>query len=73
MISNTDSCCPKSHYFSNNTAPKMQIQGTTAKNSYPEKPKATEIKPTLSQIIEAGKLFMQICKKKKEEASGKTG
>lgn len=57
IIWDADFCCPKSHCFSDNIVLKMQIQETTAKNFHLEDSKVKEIKPTLSQVAEVGKVF----------------
>ena len=45
MVRNSDIHCPRGHYPSNNTASKMQTQGTSAKEPRPEESRPKEAKP----------------------------
>ena len=64
MVRDSDICYPRGHRPSNNTAAKVQTQGT--KNSYPEEPKVKEVRPTPSRT-EASKPSEQARKEKKKK------
>ena len=66
MVRNLDIRCPRDHCFSNSTALKMQTQGTTTKDSYPEKPKIKKTKPTPARA-EANEPSEQARKEKKKK------
>ena len=67
MVQDSDIRCPRGHRPFNNTASKIQIQGTTAKNSYREKPKVKAVKPTLSKTAKASEPLKQARKEKKKK------
>ena len=55
MVQDSDICCPQGYCSLNNTVPKMQIQGITAKNfSHPEESKTKDLKsaPLRDNIVE---------------------
>ena len=66
MIRDSDIRCPRDHCLSNNTALKVQTQGTTIKDSHPKEPKVKETKPTLSRA-EASKPSEQARNEKKKK------
>ena len=71
MIRDSDIHCPQSHRLSNNTASRVQTQGTTAKDSHKEEPKVKEVKPTLSRAAEASEPLEQARKEKKRKKHSK--
>ena len=67
MVGDSDIRCPRGHRSSNSTASKVQTKGTTAKDSYQEKPKVKKVKHTLFRAAEASKPLEQARKKKKRK------
>ena len=57
MVQDSKICCSKDYHPFNNTASKVQTQGTIAKDSLcPEKPKAKETKSVRANAVEPFKL-----------------
>lgn len=65
MVWNMDFQYPKSYCPSHNISAKLQIQSITAKNFWPEKPKAKKVKPILCRV-EVDKFLKQACNKRKK-------
>ena len=66
MVWDSDIRCPRDHRPSNSTASKVQTQGTTTKDFYPEEPKVKETRPILSRA-EASKPSKQARKERKNK------